>query len=288
MTLRVRAIVRALHPGVEGLFGVLNRLNDAPLNPMTYRALTRTLADPDQRRARVLRQTPRITETTHAVLRIIEPTLVFPDLLRHFRTTKDAQAFTATVDLIRRVVPGVTDEALVASLKSLGATSRLDAWAQRWLTRSEFPMLASIQDDEDWRVLRSGRAMQEAAARFHNCLRDKAAYCGLARAAFMEWLPDPAIIELAAVSGPGGQVAHVIEGIHGVRNTRVAPTVVQAICAKATRSGLFVPAKLAHARRFNRAARLLNVYEFGIQGLPYDDVVEVETFIDEIMSERAA
>jgi hypothetical protein len=161
--------------------GALNRIGDDALHPLKYRTLVRMLREPDQRRARVLKQVEVISETTLSVLRVLDPTFLYPDIVKRFRSTASVQAFNAAVDLIRRVVPSVTDEDLLASLKALGPTSGLDTWAQRWVTKAEFPLLPPITDDEDWRVLRTGEAMAEAGQRFRNCLKGRVAVVALGR-----------------------------------------------------------------------------------------------------------
>jgi hypothetical protein len=128
---------------VDGLVGALNRIGDNPLHPLKYRTLVRMLREPDQRRARVLKQVEVISETTLSVLRVLDPTFLYPDIVKRFRSTASVQAFNAAVDLIRRVVPSVTDEDLLASLKALGPTSGLDTWSQRWVAKAEFPILAA-------------------------------------------------------------------------------------------------------------------------------------------------
>jgi hypothetical protein len=271
MEQRVRDIVQALHPGVDGLTGALNKIGDGALHQLKYRMLVRMLADPDQRRANVLKQMRAISETTLSVLRVIDPAFLHPDpdLIQRFRSTASVEGFNAVVDLIRRIVPAVADADLLASVKALGSASSLDGWAQRWLAKAEFPMLPPIHDDKEWRVLGSGEAMQEAAARFRNCLRDKISVCALGRAAYVEWRSEPAIIELIAFSGTQGRARYAVQGVHGYRNARVAPGVIDAICAKAAAAGFLLPAKLGHARKENRAARLLGVFEYdGFWGLP--------------------
>jgi hypothetical protein len=64
--------------------------------------------------------------------------------------------------------------------------------------------------------------------------------------------------------------------------------VVEAICDKATSAGLLIPSKLGHARTYNEAARLLNVYEFDtFQGLRDPAEQAVDEILDEITREAA-
>jgi hypothetical protein len=64
--------------------------------------------------------------------------------------------------------------------------------------------------------------------------------------------------------------------------------VIEAICSKAAAAGLLIPAKLGHARSLNKAARLLNVYEFDtFQGLRDPAEQAVDEILDEIAREAA-
>jgi hypothetical protein len=130
--------------------------------------------------------------------------------------------------------------------------------------------------------------MAEAAARFRNCVKSRVALVALGRASYLEWRSEPAIIELLALTGAQGRAQYVVDGIYGHRNGRVAPAVIEALCAKATSAGLLIPAKLGHARTHNEAARLLNVYEFdAFQGLRDPAEEAVDEILDEITREAA-
>jgi hypothetical protein len=162
-------------------------------------------------------------------------------------------------------------------------------WAQRWVAKAKFPLLPPIQDDAEWRVLRSGKAMQDAAARFENCLRDKIGFCALGRGAYVEWVASEprAMIELATLAGPGGTSQWVLEDIYGHANGGVDPAVIQAICRKLLGAGVLLPASFTRCSRDHRAAPLLNVWDFG-RGLPEEDISAIDTYLEEIMREAAA
>jgi hypothetical protein len=73
-----------------------------------------------------------------------------------------------------------------------------------------------------------------------------------------------------------------------LRNARVAPQVIDTICAKAVAAGLLVPAQLGHSRCNNKAARLLGVHEFDdLHGLRDPAEEALDEIVGEIMREAA-
>jgi hypothetical protein len=153
-----------------------------------------------------------------------------------------------------------------------------------------FPSLPPIRDDEEWVVLRTGEAMREAAGRFRNCLREKVHVTALGRAAFVKWRREPgAVVELAALSTGSGAPAWLLEGVYGERNSRVDQQTASTVCRKLQRAGVLLPAKLGHAQRHNKAAPLLDVYDFdGIAHLEAAIEEEVEGIIEQVAREAAA
>jgi hypothetical protein len=292
ITMRVRDIVQALHPGVDGLLGVIRKLGDDPLHPLKYRTLVQMLSEKDQRRAKVLRLLESITEFKLTVLHRPDPAfLSCLDLIESFRSTGSIEAFNAAVALIRRVVPNATDEELVASIKALGPNSTKEDWAQRWIAKALFPALPPLDDDHEWVVLRSGAALRDAADRFRNCLKGHIGACALARRAFVEWKPQPAIIELVVLCGVNGGYHFALEAIHGHQNGRVDPATISTVCRKLKRAGILLPAKLDLASKYNEAAALLNALEFdGFRGARVMDDEEdgMDALIDEVIREMEA
>jgi hypothetical protein len=292
MTLGAREIVQTLHPDVDGLSGALRKAGDDPLHPLKYRTVVRIPGEKDQRRAKVLKQLETISEFKLTVLQRLDPAfLSWLDLVRSFRTTGNIEAFNAAVALIRKVVPNVTDEELIASIKALGPNSTREGWAQRWIAKSLFPALPPLDDDHEGVVLRSGAALRDAADRFRNCLKGHIGARALARRAFVEWKPQPTIIELVVLSGVNGGYQFALEAIHGHQNGRVDPATISAICRKLKMAGILLPAKLDLAGEFNKAAALVNAFEFdGFRGARIVDDEEdgMDALIDDVIRDVEA
>jgi hypothetical protein len=276
MSYRVREIVAALYGPVQGLVGALNRLGDAPLPADQYAALVELLREPEhEARAKALQQLDKITVTRLTALRSLEPVFAQADLVCRFRSPTVVEQFQAAVTLIRSVVPHASDDALLASLKALGPSSDLAAWVRRWLAKGVFAVAPAFVDDEEWRGLRSAEAMLEAGARFSNCLKTKIPLVALGRSFYIEYRPEPVIIELAGLSH--GQ--WLVEGLYGPKNGPVDRNTAQAIRRKLEHAGALVPAHLGPASRFNKAARLLHIGMFStmnLDGFELDDTLRAE------------
>jgi hypothetical protein len=136
---RARDITDVLVGRIKGLVGALSRLGDDPMHPYKYRQLVDSLRSTTSHRAKVLRQLEVITPVSLMVLNLLEDAFVHPEMVRRFATVQQVQDFNSTVRLIRRVVPHVTDEDLLTSLRAVsGMRTGAAVWAERWLTRAVF------------------------------------------------------------------------------------------------------------------------------------------------------
>ncbi len=282
MTRRVRDISRALYGPVEGLVGVFGRLGDKPLHPVTYRTIVSLLSKPEHRaRAKVLRQMQTVPASAPAVLLALKPPFLLPNLLECFRSVEEVTQFQSAIDLVQCVVPNVTQVELAKSIADLGPDAKLDDWCERWLHKSQrFPFVPPIRDDGEFVVLRSAKAMRDAAARFRNCLATKVGFCIVGRNAYVEYQPTPAIIELVGLS----QGHWMLCGIYGPDNGAVDTDTAQAIHRKIQSAGILTPARVAHAKPYNAVARMMNIREF--DGLELD-VLEDDNELDALMEQVA-
>ena len=291
MTRRARDISRALYGPVEGLVGVFGRLGDKPMHPTTYRTIVSLLSKPEHRdRARVLRQVETIPASAPAVLLALKPPFLLPKLLECFNSAEQVMQFQSAIGLIQRVVPTVTEFELAKSISDLGPDARLDDWLERWLHKAErFPFSPPIHDDGELVVLRSAKAMRDAAARFSNCLATKIGFCIVGRNAYVEYLPEPAIIELVGLS----QGHWMLCGIYGPDNGPVDLDTAHAIHRKIKSAGILTPARVAHAKPFNAVARLMNIREFDgleLHALEDDDhqADDLEAMVEQVIRDFEA
>jgi hypothetical protein len=281
--IRARNIVQALVGPVEGLVGVLGRLGDKPLHPNQYRTLLDILTSPEHKaRAKVLMQVQRIKPVTLAVLLALKPPFLVRHLAASFGSVERVREFEAALDVIRMVRPEISDEELVTSLNTIDLSTSLSVWAERLISKaSVFPLSPPIRDDAEFQFLGSAKALEDAAERFSNCLRSKIPVCALGRVAYIEYKPGPAIVELNSLS----QGQWLLEGIYSPSNGPVDPGVVMAIRRRLNQAGVLVPARLAHARRFNKAAKFLSVYDFGSDLPDLDEVGDLQDLVGQVVAE---
>jgi hypothetical protein len=255
---RARDITDVLVGRIEGLVGALSRLGDDPMHPFKYKQLIELLRCATSNRAKVLRQLEVITPISLMVLNLLDDAFIHPEIVRRFATVQQVYDFNSVVRLIRRVVPQVTDEELLSSLKAVsGMRSGAAHWAQRFLTRAVFESAPPIQDDDELVALRSGEAMIDAANRFGNCLKGKIPDVAVGRARYLEFRPRPAIIELLSLSNS----QWVVEQVYAPKNGYVSPELLSQVLHKLSGTGILLPARLDHAQRNNGAARLLRVLD---------------------------
>jgi len=217
MTVRVRDLLRALYGPVEGLIGTLSRLGFDPLAPEDYWTLIEVHTDPRHRsRARILRSLRTVTGQSIRTLLVLQPPYLLPVLVRRLSSVQQIDDFQCSIDLIKRLVPGVIDADLVASLKSLRPSTHIREWVTRWLHRTTvFLNDPPIKDDNEFVLLNSASAIRDAARRYSNCLaRDRLDHCALGREGYVEHLPTQTLVELRLLNRGA-----VLGELHGVRNS---------------------------------------------------------------------
>jgi hypothetical protein len=119
-----------------------------------------------------------ITPSTVAVLISLKPPFVLRDLVGTFASTKHVQLFHAALELIRHLVPEVTDDELVNSLKT--TKKDLRDWLDGWINKATaFPVSPPFHGDPDFVFLGTAEAIRDAAMRYRNCLKTKLPFCAL-------------------------------------------------------------------------------------------------------------
>jgi hypothetical protein len=273
---RVRDIVRALHPEAIGLVRTLGKLGFDPLGVADYRLLSDLHTQPKHRsRALLLRHAARIPRRAIRILMALEAPYICLPLLKRLGSVEQVSDFQRSIELIKRVVPDVTDEELVASLQALKPDIGLGNWVQQhWLLRSTtFWTSSPVKDDAELVSLHSAAAMRDASRRFQNCLSGKIGFCALGRTLYLEYLPKPAIIELQVLDR-----GYLLETLYGPQNATVDPQTTSAIVRKLRAAGVLVPARLAQAARYNPVARLASILDFSRDDLTLidDDISDLE------------
>ncbi|MCG7391966.1 hypothetical protein MHY87_03475 [Microvirga sp. ACRRW] len=261
VTRRVGDLVTAAFGQSQGLLGALKKLGDLPLPLHSYQVLPMLFSEPEHReRAKVLRQMSQINETHLTVICGLEPPFIIQDLVENL-TVEGLHQFRATVALILRLVPEATAEDLAHSIRAAADNTTLQSLAERWLTKAkDFPLALTALDNAEFHQLRSGEAIRNAALRFRNCLRNKTTEAALGHAAYVEYLPIPAIIKLVALT----ENRWVVEGIYGPSQDRVDDAVARDISQKLEAAGALIPLR-HHADGEQAKASFFDVSE------PFDD-----------------
>ncbi|MBM6584336.1 hypothetical protein ILT44_29510 [Microvirga sp. BT689] len=290
-TRRVRDITYALFGPVEGLAGALCRLGDSPLPKLSYRRLLNILRDPNLRhQAKVLLHLQQITTNTLSVLNLLDRMFLHPEIVRHFKRVEQVRQFNSAVDLIRHLAPQINDRDLVTSLKAgCGKRSGAAAWAQRWLEQSVFETVSLIQDDDELVALRSAAAMIDAGNRFGNCLGSKIPYVATGRKFYLEFKPNPAIIELIGFSD-GSVKRWALEDVHAPKNAAASPELMSQVLQKLSETTILIPARLSYAQPYNGAARLMSIYDTMAGELHFlaKEPEEVDSLVEEDAHARRA
>ena len=200
-----RHIVEAVFGSVpDGLMGVLKRLGHQPFtNTRLYRVLHDLLATPFHRqKAIVLREIGGpLNETTIQIIRELDAPWLRPEVVIRLRSLEEMRLFQEAVTLVTYLRPDLSDDDLARSFESLGARTDLQTWVSRCIqSATRFPPGPPISDDGEFRCLRTGAEMQDAARYFRNCLASKGPEVALGRVAFVLYTPGPALIELARLT----------------------------------------------------------------------------------------
>jgi hypothetical protein len=282
MTRRVRDITQAIYGPVEGLVGILGRLGDKPLHPGTYRTIVSILSQPEHRtRAKVLRQMEKVAASAPSILLALQSPFILSSVAECFRSVEQVLEFRSAVDLIRRVVPQVTELELAKSIADLGPDARLDDWTIRWINKAEcFLVAPPIQDDGELVGLRSAKALRDAGKRYSNCLATKVGPCAVGRYGYAEYLPG-AVIEMVSLS----QGQWVLNGIYGPNNLPVDTAMAHRVYRKLQAAGVLVPARVAHGKPWNAVARLMGIGVFDgteLEALEEEEPDDLQAAVDEL------
>lgn len=272
---RVRDLVRSLYPTSEGLVGILSKLGGEPLREETYRLLVDLHTQRQHRpRAMLLRHAPRIPERTFPVIMALEPPYLSLKLVKCLGSVEQVKDFQRSIELIKRVIPSISDDVLVSSLDMIAPGTSLGQWVQRWLERAtcfwvEPPDLRA----SGMAILESAFAMREAGRRYKNCLETRIGFVALGRSLFLEYEPRPCIVELERLHS-----GWVFSGVYGAENLAVDSAIAQEVIEKLHTAGIHIPARHLEATYYNRVARIAGIFDFSRDdfGLIDDGLAELE------------
>jgi hypothetical protein len=248
----------------NGLLGVLKRVGDQPfVNPRSYRFLRDLFSNPIHRaRANVLRNIGGpLDETTVRIVQELDDPWLRVEVVQRLRSVEELRLFQDVVIVLRYLRPDLSDDDLARSYEHLGARTDLNTWASRLIEgATRFPPAPPISDDGEFRCLRTGAAMQEAARQFRNCLASKIPEVALGRVAFVLFVPGPALLELARLTD-GRNDQWVLDAVHGDGHGDVSPEAVRAIRSKLTQAAILIPSRFNEPRPVRGVGHLLGLFD---------------------------
>ncbi len=299
--LRPRRILEAVFGSCpKGLVGLFARLGDAPLSPDPglYRLVWSLYADPQHReRMKLLMEKPGIITTSHiTIVSRLDDLLLRRAVLDRLWTPREVASFEEAVRLIKKLVPGASEDRLAQSLDALGpltgshwsGTKSLAAWTLRWLEEMEHaPVPGPIEpDDPEFRLL-VGKALLEAGRKYKNCLADQFGHVAAGRRLYYEWLREPgAIVELHCLSDGCGRPYFSVGQVRGVSNARLRLEFLKAIRARLSQSGLLFAGAVTGQRAPLNG--LLNIFEDEDANGTYVSFLDDAEEPPELSSTRAA
>jgi hypothetical protein len=265
MVSKPQSIVEAVFGSVpDGLMGVLQRLGHQPFaNPRLYRVLHDLFATPLHRqKANVLREIGGpLNETTIQIIRELAAPWLRPEIVIRLRSLEEMRLFQDAVTVVTYVRPDLSEDDLARSFESLGARTDLQTWVSRFIESATcFPPGPPIADDAEFRCLRTGREMQDAARHFRNCLASRIPEVALGRVAFVLYAPGPALIELARLTD-GRNDQWALDSVHGAGHADVSPDAVRSIRSKLTGAGILIPSRFNEPRHVRSVGHLLGMFD---------------------------
>lgn len=163
-------IGRIYGPTPRGLLRSLGKLPNHLLRPGAYVNLITLLEEP--RAAKVLFHMDGISANTIALLTRLDPALRKPRLIALLRVPRAAAIVEFLIEAILRHRSGVSRQAVLASLGSVGTAEGLEKWFCGWIEKTEFP--SPPWNGNDVCVpLRTIHEMRQTARLMRNCLQAK-------------------------------------------------------------------------------------------------------------------
>lgn len=233
--LKARELIEA-HYGTcpDGYLGALAKSGDAPQPWLYYSSLHRELSSPKtSARVAAIRHANVLDFERLHIITTLDPIFLEPRFVRNVTSLRHGHDMNVSLGVIRRTVPGVTDEGLRASIKATSAAP--GAWVRSWLFRAVIPQFPVLPLGPHWRGLDTVAAMRNAGRRMGVCLGEPNAIMSSLRGENY-YFEDQGRAVIAEVRAFGRGETLVLGDVHRVKNR-------------------FVPARLAFevAREFDAA-----------------------------------
>jgi hypothetical protein len=220
------------HSCPDGLLGAYEKTSGGPQDGGYYLRLHIIFAQASNKPLiLVIRQLQSLDLQQLNILTALDPIFLVPRFVAKVATPQQAHDLTAALTLIRQVVgEEANDDALRASITSIGEKITLSEWVTCWLYRTGRIPGPPLALGPDWIALTSGRMITDAGRRYRNCLRIPRQMIRALRGQ-AQFFENRRLNLIAEVKAIGPERTLVLEGVHGPGNMHVFPTLRQQVRA---------------------------------------------------------
>ncbi len=231
----------AAHYGTcpDGLLGAFRKTDGGPQGGAYYLRLHALFAQATNKALiKIVRQLESLDLQRLNVLTSLDPIFLIPRFVAKVGTPQQAQDLTAALRLIRESVgERANDDALRASISSLGEKTLLSEWIASWLYRAERIPDPSLPLGPDWVALTTGRMITDAGRRYRNCLQGPRQMIRALRGQ-SHFYENRRLNLIAEVKAVGPERYLVLEGVHGPGDMYVLPSLRKQVRADFTAVGI--------------------------------------------------
>jgi hypothetical protein len=207
----------------DGYLGALRKTECGPQGVLYYPRLYTVFTDPEHKQiAKVIRQLQSMDMARLKILFALDPIFLWPKFCSIVRDAQQAADLSVALVMIRQIIEEeASNEALTASIRSIGENTSVARWVESWLHRAKHIAYPRLDLGSEWVALDTGAKMTEAGLRFQNCLRDTDRIADVlkGRVYYFENRSGAVIAEVQAV---GPQRFLMLTGVHTKRNAIVS------------------------------------------------------------------
>lgn len=256
LELRAKTIFEALYGKTTGLVGLHRRLGPAPRERQDYIALKAMFLGKQKKRIKTILNVEKIRNVNFSVVNAMPEFLLHPNIIRSVNSLDNLHTLMAVINLLKLMNPQFNETVFADSISHVTEWYALRDALTKWGEKGRYVHVPDFGDNPKLRVITTGQALTEAARRFKNCMETN--YAGeamLGQSAFVEYLPEPAMIHLQALSDN----RWMLESINGIANSTVARETSIAVIRELRKHGVFLPRGIVDGNHFSAIYDLLSI-----------------------------
>ena len=235
---RARAMLAHAFGGVpDGWIGVLGKLGGSPMsNIQPYIRLRAIFTDQaNAQKARAITLLDHLSESTLAVIDVLDPQWVLPQVLKRLTRKAEAADFNRVMAFAISSSSRSTQAGVAEAIGRMQPEASLAAIVERLIHRADLFPEHPLRETKALHPLTSPVKFREAGCHFRNCLKTKIAEALAGRAAYAVFRlggePGPeteCVVELRPLTHGFGWI---LREVHGHRNDFVPPRLARAATA---------------------------------------------------------